>query len=511
MYTFSSKLKTFAFALMIIGALGIAYGFFTAPKTTADIKEMLHDAEGDHASATTHDAAADSHDQNTDVHLDETHKEEEEIAENTEVKKEEIAEALTQVDTTKHVEQAHETVVEEHEEELHTVVETHTEGGDHDEHGMSEEEHLEHALTQAQNRPWAAIYIAMIFFLLLTVCAFVYYAIQRASSAGWSPVLFRVMEGVSAYILPGSIIVLLFLVASAMHGNHIFAWMYTSTDPTAVNYDFAMETKGWWLNVPGFLARAVVYILIWVGFRHFIVKNSRAQDTANDLKAFNKNFTLSVVFLVVFLVSELFMAFDWLMSIDHHWFSQLYSFYVFASMFVSGITVIAFITIYLRSRGFLPHVNDSHIHDLAKYMFAFSIFWTYLWFAQFMLQWYANIPEEAAYFYPRLIGEYQPIFITMLVMNFAFPILLLMNSDYKRVPWFVILAGLVILSGHYLDIFILVSPGTVGSTWHFGIPEISGILFFTGLFIYVVFNSLTKAPLHAKGNPLMKESEIYHY
>ena len=153
-----------------------------------------------------------------------------------------------------------------------------------------------------------------------------------------------------------------------------------------------------WLNVPGFLTRAVIYVLIWVGFRHFIVKNSRAQDTANDLKAFNKNFTLSVVFLVVFLVSELFMAFDWLMSIDHHWFSQLYSFYVFASMFVSGITVIAFITIYLRSRGFLPHVNDSHIHDLAKYMFAFSIFWTYLWFAQFMLQWYANIPRRSSIF-----------------------------------------------------------------------------------------------------------------
>ena len=499
MYTFSSKLKTFAFALMIIGALGIAYGFFTAPKTTADIKEMLHAAEGDHGSATTHEVAAESHEQEVgEMHEEETHVDVEEEGEHTEAGAEEIHEVA--------VEASHE--VEEHKEDLHTVTESHVEEGDH---GMSEEEHLEHALTQAKNRPWAAIYIAMIFFLLLSVCAFVYYCIQRASSAGWSPVLFRVMEGVSAYILPGSIIVLLFLVASAMHGNHMFAWMYTSTDPAAVNYDFAMETKGWWLNIPGFLTRAVIYVLIWVGFRHFIVKNSRAQDTATDLKAFNKNFTLSVVFLVVFLVSELFMAFDWLMSIDHHWFSQLYSFYVFASMFVSGITVIAFITIYLRSRGFLPHVNDSHIHDLAKYMFAFSIFWTYLWFAQFMLQWYANIPEEAVYFYPRLIGEYQPIFISMIVMNFAFPILLLMNSDYKRVPWFVILAGLVILSGHYLDIFILVSPGTVGSTWHFGIPEISGVLFFAGLFIFVVFNSLTKAPLHAKGNPLMKESEIYHY
>ncbi|MDX5584456.1 MAG: quinol:cytochrome C oxidoreductase [Aureibaculum sp.] len=452
MYTFSSKLKTFSIALIIIGALGIGYGFFTAPQTTDDVKEMMQHAEDSHGE--TPDSATADHEVNN-----------------------------------------------EHAVEADTL----------NEHG-SEEEHLEHALTQAQNRPWAAVYISMIFFLLIAVCILVFYAVQRAASAGWSPVLFRVMEALSAYILPGSILVLLFLVySSVMHGNHMFAWVYTSIDPTAENYDFAMETKDWWLNVPGWLIRSVIYVLIWVGFRYFMVKNSRAQDEATDLNHYRRNFTLSVVFIVIFLVSELFMAFDWLMSIDHHWFSQLYPFYVFASMFVSAITVIALVTIYLKSRGYLPKVNDSHIHDLAKYMFGFSIFWTYLWFDQFMLQWYANIPEEVVYFMPRLLGTYQPIFIGMLVMNFVFPILMLMNSDYKRVPWFVVLTGLIILTGHYIDIFIMVSPGTVGNDWHFGIPEIGALLFFLGLFIFVGFTALTKAPLHAKGNPFMKESEIYHY
>jgi hypothetical protein len=452
MYTFSSKLKTFSIALIIIGALGIGYGFFTAPQTTDDVKEMMQHGEDTHGE--TPDNATADH----------------------EVNNEHAVEADAQ-----------------------------------NEHG-SEEAHLEHALMQAQNRPWAAVYISMIFFLLIAVCILVFYAVQRAASAGWSPVLFRVMEALSAYILPGSILVLLFLVySSVMHGNHMFAWVYTSIDPTAENYDFAMETKDWWLNVPGWLIRSVLYVLIWVGFRYFMVKNSRAQDEATDLKHFNRNFTLSVVFIVIFLVSELFMAFDWLMSIDHHWFSQLYPFYVFSSMFVSAITVIALVTIYLKSRGYLPKVTDSHIHDLAKYMFGFSIFWTYLWFDQFMLQWYANIPEEVVYFMPRLLGTYQPIFIGMLVMNFVFPILMLMNSDYKRVPWFVVLTGLVILTGHYIDIFIMVSPGTVGNDWHFGIPEIGALLFFLGLFIFVSFSALTKAPMHAKGNPFMKESEIYHY
>ncbi|MCB0475461.1 MAG: quinol:cytochrome C oxidoreductase [Flavobacteriaceae bacterium] len=445
MYTFSSKLKIFSLALIVLGVLGIGYGFFTAPKTTEDIETAMHEAHETHGSA-------------SESHMETTH---EEAAANA---------------------------------------------------SEESENHLEHALTFAKNRPWAALYVPMIFFLLITVCAFVFYTIQRAAQAGWSPLLFRVMEGISAYILPGSVIVLVFLLLSSVgHMNHLFAWMYTSTDPAAPNYDPAMITKGWWLNIPWWLIRSVIYILIWNVFRYFIVKNSREQDTAFDLAPYKRNLTLSVVFLVVFLVSELFMAFDWLMSIDHHWFSQLYPFYVFASMFVSAITVIAFVTIYLKSRGYLPKVNDSHIHDLAKYMFAFSIFWTYLWFAQFMLQWYANIPEEGVYFYPRLRGTYQPLFIGMLIMNFVFPILVLMNSDYKRIPWFVVLAGLVILAGHYIDVYLMIYPGTTGNNWHFGIPEIGSLLFFLGLFIFVVFNAFTKTNLQAKGNPFLKESEIFHY
>lgn len=457
MYTFSSKLKTISFALIILGALGIAYGFFTAPKTTDDIKELMQHAEQAHET-TTEEHVADTSHKATNVHKSEG----------------------------EHAEESHDAHAEEH--------------------------HLEHVLMQAQNRPWTAVYVAMIFFLLISVCILVFYAIQRAASAGWSSVLFRVMEGLTAYIVPGSILMLLFLAYSSLgHGNHLFAWMYTSIDPTAENFDFAMETKDWWLNVPGWLIRSVIYVLIWIGFRHLIIKNSRAQDEATDTKHFMRSFNYSVTFLFVFLLSELFMAFDWLMSIDHHWFSQLYPFYVFASMLVSGITVIAFTTIYLKSKGFLPNVNDSHIHDLGKYMFGFSIFWTYLWFNQFMLQWYANIPEEVVYFIPRLLGEYQPLFIGMVVLNFVFPLLILMNKAYKNKVWFLGIAGLAILVGHYIDVFVMIAPGTVGKELHFGIPEIGAVLFFLGLFIFVSFNALTKAPLHAKGNPFIKESEDYHY
>jgi hypothetical protein len=443
MYTFSGKLKTFSIALMILGALGMGYGFFTAPKTTEDVKEAMHNNQDSHG------------EEKSDEHA---------------------------IESTQSSSSA----------ESHSADE--------------EQSHLEHLLHQAQNRPWAAFFIAAFFSLMIAVTVLVFYAIQWAAQAGWSIVLFRVMEGITAYILPGSILLFIFLLISGLHGNHIYAWM----SPEAV-HDEIIQGKAWWLNTPGWLIRSFVYLFVYNFFRWILRKNSLALDKSDDIKFYKKNFNLSVAFIVIFGILELFMSFDWLMSLDPHWYSQLYSFYVFASVLVSGITVIALVTIYLRNKGVLPFVNDSHLHDLAKYMFGFSIFWTYFWFDQFMLQWYANIPEDTAYFFPRLIGSYQLPFIGMLIMNFVFPILILMDSDFKRIPWFVVTAGIVILLGHYIDIFQLISPATVGDSWSIGIPELSSIAFFLGIFIFTIFTAMSKVSLHAKGNPFMKESEIYHY
>jgi hypothetical protein len=441
MYTFSSKLKTFSIVLMVLGILGIAYGFLSAPKTTEEVKAMmLH--EDAHGATATHEG-------------------------------DNLAKAGS---------------------------------ADHQDAAAAEEAHAEHLLHQAQNRPWTAFFISAFFFLMIAVTVLVFYAIQWAAQAGWSIVLFRVMEAITAYILPGSILLFLFLLASGMHLNHIYAWMA----PEAAT-DEIIQGKSWWLNVPGWLIRSAIYLAVYNVFRYLLRKNSLALDNTGDIKIYKKNFNLAVGFIVTFGILELFMSFDWLMSLDPHWYSQLYSFYVFASMLVSGITVIAIVTIYMRSKGFLPFVNDSHLHDLAKYMFGFSIFWTYFFFDQFMLQWYANLPEEAAYFHPRLLGSYQLLFIGMLVLNFVFPILILMNSDFKRVPWFIVFTGLIILTGHYVDIFQLISPATVGSSWFIGIPELGSLAFFIGLFIFVVFRAMAKVPLLAKENPFMKESKIYHY
>ncbi len=367
-------------------------------------------------------------------------------------------------------------------------------------------DHDEHLLHQLQNRPWSATYVALFFFFMISLGVLAFYGVQRASQAGWSPMLFRVMEGITAWLVPGGVLLFVFLVLSVLHMNHLFVWM----DAETVAHDELLQGKAGYLNPTFFLVRAAIYLGGWIAYREISRRLSLAQDAADDNSNFVKNFRWSAGFLVFYLVSESMMSWDWIMSLDPHWFSTLFGWYVFASMFVSGITVIAMVTIYLKSRGYLPDVNDSHIHDLAKFMFGISIFWTYLWFSQFMLIWYANIPEEVTYYVTR-IENYSLPFWGMLVMNFAFPLLVLMNSDYKRLNWFVIMAGIVVLMGHYLDVYNMVMPATVGDQWYIGIPEIGAVLFFGGAFLFWVFRALTKAPLQPTRNPYIEESRQFHY
>jgi hypothetical protein len=388
--------------------------------------------------------------------------------------------------------------------DAHVVTEGHgDEMGHADAHDASHDEHLLH---QLQNKPWAALYVAAFFFFMIALGVLAFYAIQRAAQAGWSPLLFRVMEGITAYLVPGGIIVFVILALSVAHMNHLFVWM----DPEVVAHDKLLQGKAGFLNGTFFLIRAAVFLGGWILYREYSRKLSLAQDESNDDANFKLNFRISAAFLVFYLISESIMSWDWIMSVDPHWFSTLFGWYIFASMFVSGITVIAMVTIYLKSKGHLPDVNDSHIHDLAKYMFGISIFWAYLWFSQFMLIWYSNIPEEVTYYVTR-IADFNLPFFGMVAMNFVFPLLLLMNSDFKRVNWFVIMTGIVILAGHYMDIFVAIMPATVGDQWFIGIPEIGSILFFAGLFIFFVFRALSKAPLQPKRNPFIEESKHFHY
>jgi hypothetical protein len=525
MYTFSSKLKTFSLILMVVGLLGIGYGFLTAPKTIQDVETILaaesHHEGGHEAAAAGHGAEGHEavghesaeHEIKDDTKLDDPakhvtggHAEAPNQTLNQTGNPEEgnaaVAHDSVSGDT---VVVAPAPVVAKDE-----VIITHKEKKAEDAHA-EHEKHLTHVLHQLQNKPWAAMYVACIFFMLISLGVLAFYAIQQVAQAGWSPVLFRVMQGITAYLPVASVIFFIVLILCGMHFNHLFPWMAEGiTDPKSPNYDHMVAGKSGYLNFGFWIIRAAIFLIGWNLYRFFSRKNCLAQDESDDNSNYKKNFKLSAGFLVFFIVTESIMSWDWIMSIDPHWFSTLFGWYVFASFIVSAITVICLVSLYMKSRGYLEHVNTSHIHDLAKYMFGFSVFWTYLWFAQFMLIWYANIPEEVTYFVTR-IELYNLPFFGAVVMNFVFPILILVNTDFKRITWVLVMAGIVILAGHYIDFFNMIMPSSVGDQWFIGIPEISAVLFFLGLFIMVVFTAMTKAPLLPKRNPFIEESKHFHY
>lgn len=461
MYTLSNRLKIVSLILIILGAVLWGTSYFSSHHVTKDdVKAMLAD-EASHGSHGDAHAVSDSH----------------------------------------APEAAHDTHASE---DSHGQTDSHSASADHD------DEHAEHVMHQIHNRPYSALYVAAFFFMMIALGALAFYAIQFAAQAGWSPLLFRVMEGITYYLLPGALIV---LAIAMFAGDHIFVWMNDEmVNPESDKYDKLVAGKSGWLNTTGFFIRGLIFIGGWSLYRFFARKFSLAQDQApeGDKRNFKKSFRIAAAFLVFFIYTESMMSWDWIMSVDPHWFSTLFGWYVFAGMMVCAVTVMAMITIYLKSKGLLPQVNDSHIHDLAKFMFGFSIFWTYLWFSQFMLIWYSNIPEEVTYYVTR-INDYNLPFFGMIAMNFLFPLLLLMNSDYKRIPWFVIMTGVVILAGHYIDVFNMIMPATVGDRWFIGMPEIGAILLFAGLFLFIVFYAISKQPLIAKGNPFIKESEHFHY
>ncbi|MGB2431322.1 MAG: quinol:cytochrome C oxidoreductase, partial [Flavobacteriaceae bacterium] len=319
MYQFSGKLKMFSIALIILGALGIGLGFYNAPSTVEEAMEMV--ASSDHGDG--HGAEASHGTASKEEHSSQTH-------------------------TNKNHSESHHEVSKD----------THVKGSHADEsaHGDTHDDaHAEHVFHQLQNRPWSAVYVALLFFLGVSLLVLAFYASQRVAQAGWSIVLFRVMEAISANLLPVSIIMLLIIISSALHSNHLFTWMGEGVfDKTSENFDPIVYGKRGWLNVPWWVIRSVIYLLIWNAYRFLIRKNSIKEDTANDgYKTYKKNYNMSVVFLFLFMITESMAVWDWIMGLDPHWFSTLFGWYVLATLLVSAITMIAFVTIYLRSKGYL--------------------------------------------------------------------------------------------------------------------------------------------------------------
>ncbi|MGQ0739501.1 MAG: quinol:cytochrome C oxidoreductase [Bacteroidota bacterium] len=374
--------------------------------------------------------------------------------------------------------------------------------------GTAGEKHLMDA------RFWSSLLQNSVFFLLVVNASMFFICATTLAWGGWQMSFRRVPEAISALVPVIGLITLAILLSIAFGSNHtIYHW----TDAEHVKHDKILNFKKGFLNKEFFAAVSVLTVALWSFLGWKMRQLSRSLDnkplaTVEEGKKYVWNNTVwAALFMVVFALTVMSsIPWLWLMSIDAHWYSTMYSWYTFASTFVSGIALIALFVVYLKNNNYLELTNEEHLHDLGKFMFAFSVFWTYLWFSQFMLIWYANIPEETTYFAPRAQGIYKGIFWMMFIINFLAPLLILMRRGSKRNYTTVTFMALLIIFGHWLDFFQMVFPGPSPDNVPLLLYDFCIALGFVGLIMYVTGRSLSRYPLIAKNHPFVKESVIHH-
>jgi hypothetical protein len=379
--------------------------------------------------------------------------------------------------------------------------------------------HATHGENTNSTRFWAVLLQNSVYFLLIVNASMFFLCVTTMAMGGWQVAMRRVPEAISSVLPVLGFITFLILMAIVWGGRtDIYHWL----DKDAVSHDKILNGKKGFLNPVFFTVASVITIGLW----WLLGRKMRSMSLETDQKGHMdyetgkkwiwKNTVWASLFTVTFgLTVASTTPWLWLMSIDPHWYSTMYSWYTFASTFVSGLSLIALFVIYLKNRGQLEYVTEEHLHDVGKFMFAFSIFWTYLWFSQYMLIWYSNQPEETKYFIERIGtatkgGPYKGIFFFNLIVNFLCPLLILMKKSTKRSWTMVTFMAVLIIFGHWIDFYQMVMPGTLGEhaemmPFEFGIAAL-----FIGIIMWGVGRYISKNALVAKNHPFLKESIIHH-
>lgn len=347
-------------------------------------------------------------------------------------------------------------------------------------------------------RIWSSILVNNVYFLGISLCGFVFIAIHRLANAGWYSLIQRIPEAFISFLPISGLIFIILLFGS----GSLFHW--THVDPS----DTILEGKSIWLNLPFFSVRMLLYLGGWIILAMQLKKISLKEDLTGELRYYKHAKTISAIFLVFFAVTISVFSWDWIMSIEPHWYSTLFGWYFFSGLLVTGIAGITIVVVYLHKQGYLIGLNENHFHDLGKFLFGFSIFWTYLWYSQYVLIWYGNIPEETIY-YANRASKYPILFWSNLIINFFIPFLALMTVHAKKNTHTLLWVSLIILAGHWLDFYLLIVPGLFENSTNIGVIEIGTTLFFSGIFIYIIFSSLSKVPLVPKNHPFLEESLHY--
>ncbi len=374
----------------------------------------------------------------------------------------------------------------------------------------------------------ALFFTGISFIALFALSAFI------TAYAGWFSVFKRLWEAYSMFLIVGIVLMGFLAVGVFLGWHHLYHW----ADADSVKHDKVLQGKSAFLN-PLWYAIAT---FLFLGLSYFIAKKIRnlslAEDNSSilDFSHYKKTKFWAAIYLPVFGFLGPVAIWQWIMSVDAHWYSTLYAWYCFASLFVAMIALSILLIIYFKSRGYFEEITTEHLHDLGKFLFAFSIFWTYLWFSQYMLIWYSNNGEETVYYHVRQ-KEYPLLFWANLALNFVVPFLILLRNDTKRKVGTLVFTAALLVFTHWLDFFLMVKPGVLHTAHELsaghgnghsvehgaahassfvsgftmpGFLEIGWFLGFLALFLFIALRALASAPLIARRDPYIGESLHHH-
>jgi len=353
---------------------------------------------------------------------------------------------------------------------------------------------------------WSAWLIGAFFALGLGVFGVAWLAMLHLSGAVWSVTMRRVPEAMTAWIVPGGALAMLVTLGA----HSLYHW----ADAATVAADELLAHKSPFLNLPMFAALAGGSLVLWAGFTAVLVGASRRQDRDGGIAATRTSRAASALFLVVFALTLSVVSFYFLLSLDAHWFSTMFAVLVFTDLMQTGTAFVAVMVGLLVMAGrFGGFVNEHHLHSLGKMLFAWTGFWAYIYFCQFMLIWYANLPEETIYFLRRMDHGWLPYLLALPLLKFVVPFLLLLPRDAKRRAGRLVPVALLVLFAQFWELFLMVAPavGHDGAAAHAHLPliEFAGTLGFLGLFLFVFGSALARHEAVPLKDPALAECLRY--
>lgn len=374
------------------------------------------------------------------------------------------------------------------------------------------------ASDEVRSKFWGDILLNNTFFMGMSLMALFALSAFITAWAGWYTVFRRLLEAFNFFLIPGAIIMFLIALGNYFSWHHLYLW----TDEHLVQTDSVIKGKSPFLNNNIYLILTFVFVGLWLFFRWKLRSLTVLEELGvkGDYSYHRKMRNWSAVFLPLAGYTSALLIWLWVMSIEVHWYSTLYAWYTAASWFVAMISLFIIILIYLKKHGYFELVTKQHIHDLGKFLFAFSVFWTYLFFDQYMLIWFGNVGEETAHFKLQQT-EYPIMFYTILIFNFIVPFLGLMINTAKKTYWVLLTVATITFLGHWMDMYLNIKPYIAEGVEHLthktpeifpfpGILEIGSMIGFLSLFLFLIFNSLSKRELLPQNDPYLEES-IHHH